>query len=118
VNNVRAFNVYKPSPEGVRGDITYTIKMEKLKVSGHYAHAVECEGHPTLVFDNKTNVLVVVYLTITSIDGNKHPFTLLITDENFVEDSINELIQSYGDNYSSVEVFGPLFLNTDFKQSN
>ncbi len=91
--------------------------MEKLKVSGHYTHAVECEGHPTLVFDNTTNVCVVVYLIITSTDGIKHPFTLLITDENYVENSINELIQSYGDNYSSVEVFGPLFLNTNFKQS-
>ena len=92
--------------------------MEKLKISGNYAHAVECEDHPTLVFDNKTNVCVVVYLTITSTDGNKHPFTLLITDENCVEDSINELIQSYGDKYSSAEILGPLFLNTNFKPSN
>jgi len=89
--------------------------MEKLKVSGHYTHAVECEGHPTLVFDDTTNVCVVVYLTITSTDGNKHPFTLLITDENYVEDSINEVIRSYGDKYSSADVLGPLYLNTKFK---
>jgi len=92
--------------------------MEKLKVTGNYAHAVECEGHPTLIFDNSTNVCVVVYLTITSTDGLRHPFTLLITDESEVDNAIKELIASYGNKYASVDVLEPLYLKPySFSQS-
>jgi len=76
--------------------------MRQLKITGNYNHAVECEGHPTLVFDNTTNVCVVVYVTIMTKDGQKHPSTLLVTNPERVNDAIEELKQSYGENYENI----------------
>ena len=86
--------------------------MKKLTITGNYANAVECKGHPSLIFDNSTNVCVVVYLTITTKEGGQHPFTLLITDKTAIDKTIEELKQSFGENFADINILEPLQLTS------
>lgn len=78
--------------------------MQKISITGTHSNAFECEGHLDLIFDQTTNVRIVKYVNVVTRDGIKHPFTLLITDENKVQDTIEELKRSYGDEVINIEI--------------
>jgi hypothetical protein len=84
--------------------------MKKLPITKEYAHALECEGHLELIFDNTTNVSVVVYGKVITTDGKKHPFTLLVTEQGKVKEALAELKQSYSEVFADMELLEPLYI--------
>lgn len=92
--------------------------MPELRITKNYTRALECEGHPTLFFEDSTNVRVVVYLEVTTKDERKNPSTLLVSDERFINSAIESVKESYGENFASIEILKTHHLTHNQRQNN